>query len=390
MQQTDGEAPRPTVAVNRWLRELPSSGCPSPRSWRYYAQVLRGWLEHLATHGFGPFEERTRLKAALSSYAVLRANGPPEQRIEATTWNQHMSILSSFYRWAVAEGLASAEPFSCKQTQTFFGGQVRERTVKNMAVRRTPKDHVTIKYLEADFAELFLRGLAGLGPDGVEDERFRGRETARNAAVGRLALSTGLRRQEFTYLLAVEVPPLPPQSTTLPVPFPVPGGITKGRKYRTTWIEYEALAELHCYIDLFRLLPAEGAGWSPPAAWGEPLVVTEADPLGGRVNGTRVRWASLRPAERRRLVAPDGGSMLLAVRHDGGPFTAWPTVFARTSTRIRERYEPRFPHVYAHRLRHSFSPSGSGQLLLVHRPRPGAVSQARRHSERRQALDRHV
>ncbi|MET8411778.1 site-specific integrase [Streptomyces sp. NPDC005195] len=263
----DGGAPRPTVAVNRWLRELPSSGCPSPRSWRYYAQVLRCWLEHLAAHGFGPFEERTRLKAALSSYAVLRANGPLEQRIEATTWNQHMSILSGFYRWAVAEGLASAEPFSYKQAQTFFGGQVRERTV-NMAVRRTPKAHVTIKYLEADFAELFLRSLAGLGPDGREDERFRGRETARNAAVGRLALSTGLRRQEFTYLLAAEIPPLPPQSTTLPIPFPVPGGITKGRKYRTTWIEYGALAELHCYIDLFRRLSVEGAGWSPPAALG--------------------------------------------------------------------------------------------------------------------------
>ncbi|MER5396132.1 hypothetical protein [Streptomyces sp. NPDC002599] len=84
-------------------------------------------------------------------------------------------------------------------------------------------------------------------------------------------------------------------------------------------------------------------------------MVTEADPRGGRVNGKRVQWASLRPVERRRLVAPDGGSMLLAVRHDGGPFTAWPTVFARTSARIRDRHEPRFPHVFAHRLRHSFA-----------------------------------
>ena len=25
-------APRPSVAVNRWLRELPSSGAPSPKS----------------------------------------------------------------------------------------------------------------------------------------------------------------------------------------------------------------------------------------------------------------------------------------------------------------------------------------------------------------------
>jgi len=35
--------------------------------------------------------------------------------------------------------------------------------------------------------------------------------------------------------------------------------------------------------------------------------------------------------------------------------TAWATVFERTSDRIRARFEPRFPHVHPHRLRHSFS-----------------------------------
>ncbi|MER5396133.1 hypothetical protein [Streptomyces sp. NPDC002599] len=106
--------------------------------------------------------------------------------------------------------------------------------------------------MENDFAGLFLRALAGLSPDGGEDECFRGREAARNAAIGRMALSTGLRRQEFTYLLTTEVPALPPAPTALPIPFPVAAGITKGRKYRTTWIDYAALAEVHGYMDLFR------------------------------------------------------------------------------------------------------------------------------------------
>jgi integrase len=43
------------------------------------------------------------------------------------------------------------------------------------------------------------------------------------------------------------------------------------------------------------------------------------------------------------------------VKTGGGPFTAWPTVFERTADRIRARFEPRFPHVTPHRLRHSFS-----------------------------------
>ena len=100
----------------------------------------------------------------------------------------------------------------------------------NLAVRRTPKPHVTIKYLEPDFTDLFMQGLRGLAPDGGPDSRFRGRELARNAAVGGLALATGLRLQEFSYLLVYEIPALPSKPTEVPIPFPVPSGVTKGRK----------------------------------------------------------------------------------------------------------------------------------------------------------------
>ena len=94
--------------------------------------------------------------------------------------------------------------------------------------------------------------------------------------------------------------------------------------------------------------------------------MSEPDARGGRVNGFRRSWDSLTPAERRRLVAPEGGSCLLAVRNGGGPFTAWATVFERTSDRIRARFEPRFPHVHAHRLRHSFSMRTLEYLVTGH------------------------
>ena len=97
----------------------------------------------------------------------------------------------------------------------------------------------------------------------------------------------------------------------------------------------------------------DGSNWRPPRRWREPLPVTEPDARGGgRINGVRRSCESLTPPERRRLVAPDGGSCLLAVRSDGGPFIAWATVFERTADRIRARFEPRFPHVHPHRLRH--------------------------------------
>lgn len=198
-------APRSAAVVNRWLRELPASGAPAPSSWENYARVVKEWMEFLAEHGVGLFDSRVRLKAVLSRYAEHRAAGPVKARFAATTWGQHMSILSLFYRWSINEGYATAEPFTYRAARALFAGTGREVRV-NLAVRRTPKPHVTIKYLEPDFTELFRKGLRGLAPDGSQDTGFHGRELSRNGAVGDHALATGMRLQEFTYLLPWEIP----------------------------------------------------------------------------------------------------------------------------------------------------------------------------------------
>jgi len=189
----------------------------------------------------------------------------------------------------MAEGHAPAEPFSYRTAQTVFAGIARTVRV-NQASRRRPKPHVTVRYLEPDFTAMFLNGLAGLGPDGAVDRLFHGRELARNACVGGLAVATGLRLQEFTYLLAYEVPGLPRRRTEVPIAFPVPTGVTKGRKFGTTWISYDALAAVRQYLQLDRAATVEGSAWSPPPAWGEPLLVTDADERGGRISGVRRRW----------------------------------------------------------------------------------------------------
>lgn len=356
---------RPTVAVNRWLRELPARGAPAPNTWVTYARAVKEWMEFLAEHGVGVFDTRDRLKLGLSRYAEHRAAGPGKERFVASTWSQHMSILSMFYRWALEEGHAQAEPFTYKTARALFCGTGREIRV-NLAVRRTAQPHVGIKYLEPDFTELFLNGLRGLAPDGTLDTGYRGREMSRNGAVGSLALATGLRLAEFTYLLPYEVPVLPAKPTPAPIPFPVPAGVTKGRKFRTTWISYDALAGIHRYLELDRAATAECSPWRPPSRWGEPLSVTEPDARGAHINGVRRSFDTLTPSERRRLVAPGGGSCLLALKSGGGPFTAWPTVFERTADRLRAHFEPRFPHVHPHRLRHTFSMRTLEYLVTGH------------------------
>jgi integrase len=358
-------APRPTVAVNRWLRELPASGAPSPNSWEAYARAVKEWMEFLAEHGVGLFDSRERLKLGLSRYAEHRATGPFKQRFAATTWSQHMSILSLFYRWAMEEGHAQAEPFTYRTARALFHGTGREVRV-NLAVRRTPKPHVTIKYLEPDFTDLFLNGLRGLAPDGALDTGYRGRELARNAAVGGLALATRLRAQEFRNLLTYEIPALPPPAGGDSDPVLGSGWHHQGPQVPHTWISYDALAAVHHYLELDCAVTADGSTWRPPRRWGELLLVTNPNARGGLINGVRRRWDTLTPDERRRLVAPGGGSCLLALRNGGGPFTAWATVFERTADRIRARFEPRFPHIHPHRLRHSFSMRTLEYLVTGH------------------------
>ena len=69
-------APRPSVAVNRWLRELPASGAPSPNSWESYARAVREWMEFLAEHGVGLFDSRERLKAGAEPVCRAPGGGP--------------------------------------------------------------------------------------------------------------------------------------------------------------------------------------------------------------------------------------------------------------------------------------------------------------------------
>jgi Phage integrase, N-terminal SAM-like domain len=147
------------------LRELPASGAHAPGTREAHARAVKDWAEFVAVHGVGLSGSRDRLKAGLSRYAEHRAAGPAEARFAATTWGRHMSILSSFYRWAIAQGHAESEPFTYRSARALFAGTRREVRA-NLAVGRTPKPHVTVKYMEPEFTELFRNALRGLAPDG--------------------------------------------------------------------------------------------------------------------------------------------------------------------------------------------------------------------------------
>jgi hypothetical protein len=184
----DGCGLRPSAVVNRWACELPTSKVPSDNSWPSYVRAVREWMEFGAEHGVDLLEDRDRLKALLSAYSVHRARGPLEARFKASTWNQHIAMLGKFYLWAIENGYTTALPFTYDYATGLFEGQMREMKV-NQARRRQAKGHVTIKYLEDDFADLFLKGLARLEPDGSECT-----SGARSAKSPQRTASAGSRR----------------------------------------------------------------------------------------------------------------------------------------------------------------------------------------------------
>ncbi|MEO8521115.1 MAG: site-specific integrase [Acidobacteriota bacterium] len=347
----DEQGPRPATVINRWLRELPVSGAPSPRTWQTYAQVLKAWVEFLDARRFEVFADRGQLRDALSAYAEHRLSGPAEARLGAASWNLAVKTLSAFYNWSTAEGHVAAVPFSYAKQMIIRPDGARVEISRNLATVRTGNAHAARKYLEKPYVQLLMNALAGNDAAGARDGSFRGRETGRNAAVIGLALASGLRAREFTYLTVFEVPPLPGRPTPIPVPLPLAPPTTKGGRGRSSWIDCDALARVHDYIALERAATVAGSGWLPE----DPLRLTDATYEGARIDGTRRRWASLTPAERLRLVAPGGGSALLAVQAGGGPFVDWASVLTRTSARIRARFDPGFPHVHPHMTRHSFA-----------------------------------
>ena len=340
---------RPVSVLNRWLRSLPTRGGRSPGTWWGYAKDLAVWQSHLDRQGVDVFADRRALREALEAlYLSLRVDPELEDRWSPATWNRLIAAMDNFYTWAVEEELTAALPFSYAWARNPHTGQ---RVRKNLATERNARRHATIRWLGDEQYILYRDvGMLGLRPDGTACGGFRGRNGVRNAAFADLLRGSGARVQEGSHLLVFELPELPAGDPVL-VDLPLPAPICKGGVGRTTWLPLDALRRLHRYVTFERAVVASRSRWRPKGA----LEVTDADAVGGRIDGRRVRWARLGPVERRRLVMPDGGSPLLMLSATGSAMTDWEEVFTAATARCRG-FDSSFPaSVHPHMLRHTFA-----------------------------------
>jgi integrase len=348
----------PVVLVNRWLLGLHKRGVHSRSTWRIYAYSILGWAAYLRANGRSIDDDPKQLAELFADYRWERLTGEGEHGLSVITgnsWNTTLAGINSFYDWANEERLASGYPYDFRHAHVSLpGGRSVEVRTNKMSVR-TGRRNVTIKSLTQEYADTFVAvGMGGRLPDGTSDPTFAGRNAARNLAVARMFLSTGLRIQELSHLLVWELPNVGSQSAAEPVFLQVPGQIAKGSKPRTTWIKASDLSEVQSYVGIERRLATESSRWKPTE--GPALHVTDIRHDGGVIDGKFRKWSSLSKPMRRRLVGPDGGSAMLFVQRGGGPLLDDGIREAfKIATRRCQRLDANFPHVHPHVMRHSFA-----------------------------------
>lgn len=353
--------------LNRFLRSLPATGCPSPNTWKAYAQDIVTFALYLRTA-----KVKDLLEAEVSDvfdYKIVR-----RRRQQAQSWNRSLAALENFYDWAVSEGLMAKPPFPSRyetEVQTPHGN----RRMKRSRLRDSVDATASVRFVSPEDLKFFVDvGIRGLLPDGREDPAFERRTAFRNYVMTRFLVATGLRIEEASALLVWELPPVPSEqlAASKTVKLRVPKGIAKRGREREVVVSASDYLLLREYIEVERQnlldrFSARGRGYPPVA---NPIRVGRSNRqyrlLDREGRPTRSIDAA-RPEDRIRFIEDvDGVSCPVWIWLDhetGAPLgtRAWNDVFLVASARCRAF--GREIHVTPHMLRHSFAVSYLSHLI---------------------------
>jgi site-specific recombinase XerD len=350
--------------LDRFLLDLPLNGVRSRHSLRAYGYDVMLWVRFL---------EQARSKGVwaaerddVTAFHRTRRREEAGARISAASWNRSVAALEKLYRWAEAEGVVAASPFSHRHVWRRGHASRRIQVVaRNESYERAAK-RSDVRFVSLDDYRVFRDvGLRGLASNGGARTGARDRNVARNTLFAELLVTTGLRLEEASFLLAFELDGLSKTaSCSRQTWFKLPSALTKGDRGRRVLLPRRLLQQITAYIAVERTLAI--AKFQSRSGWREidrPILIHR--PIPGAValslaNGGTALIGAVSPEERGRLViCGDDGSpaepAALWLTEIGQPVqpNSWEVVFARAGRRCADAGCPL--RISPHQLRHSFA-----------------------------------
>lgn len=327
----------------RFLRQY--SLTVSVTSMRAYAYDLARFASFLESRG-------VRVEDAVQDDLVAYRRGRQSAGISDPTWRRELVVIRALFEYLVRVGVRSQTPW----IEVAGHSVVRPRTTtSDMQVRA-----LTRGQWEA-FRDV---GMGGRLPGGGFDASFRGRFPTRDMMVADLAVTTGMRIQEWRSVLEPEFQPVAGRGATL-----VLHAAAKNGRRRTVYVPGSTMASIEMYRRTERRRAVMHAQEGLRRRWPGLAQVSDIDPARGRITyvleGTRYRCglAEVPLAHRGLLVREEDGvieplSLLVGPGGLAPSQRAWHETFARANRRLHAMGEgiPMMPPaVTPHDLRHTFA-----------------------------------
>lgn len=350
------------VHLDRFFLDLPLNGARSRHTLRAYGYDIVVWVRFLAQARGKDVWKAERLDVA--AFHRSRRRGEAHTRVSAASWNRAIASLDKLYRWGKEQRLISSSPFNHRSVWRRSHGVGRARIAqRNDSYERVAK-RSDVRFISVEDYRIFRDvGLRGLAPDGREREGARDRNGARNALFADLLITTGLRLQEASLLMAFEAVDVVLQAASQ-VWFELPMALTKGMRGRSILMPRRLIREVTDYAAVERVAAVtkfrQRRGWE---AIEQPIYIFR--PRAGartfqRCSGESIDVQTLTPEERSRVVICNAQgdpleSAVLWLTEVGQPVrpNSWEVAFDRASRRCGGAGFP--IRVNPHQLRHSFA-----------------------------------